>query len=403
MLRRIATTLLLMVASGLTVSAGDLPLPYFGAKPGSLEKAKLRYAAGDKNVTPAIKKLIADAEKALKVEPPSVMEKQKVPTSGNKHDYISMAPYFWPDPSKPDGVPYLRKDGEINPESRDETCNDRERMNKMAKMVESLALAYYFTKEEKYAEGAVNFVRVWFLNPETKMNPNMTYAQAVMGKNDGRGEGILESRCLGDVADAMGLLAHSRAWPEADQKAFKSWLSTFYNWLMTSENGKAERAAKNNHGTWFDVQAAQIALCLGKKDEAKRILDSAWKNRIQVQIKSDGSQPLELDRTKSFSYSSMNLDALTNLANLAEHVGVDLWKRSLKEGRCLRKAIDFMVPYIDKPGKKWPYEQIKETTFADNIHVLRLAALAYDTPVYENILSKYDERTTSRLQFLYLK
>ncbi|MEI6598157.1 MAG: alginate lyase family protein, partial [bacterium] len=177
----------------------------------------------------------------------------------------------------------------------------------------------------------------------------------------------------------------------------------YYDWMIKSANGKSERAAKNNHGSWYDVQAVQIALCLGKKDEAKRMLESAWRDRILEQVKSDGSMPLELARTKSFNYCSMNLDALTTLANFGEHVGVDLWKKNLKEGKCLRKAIDFMVPYIDKPAKKWTYEQIKDASFVDKLHILRMASLAYDTPVYENILSKYDERTTARLQFLFMK
>jgi hypothetical protein len=403
MVRRTATALLFLMAMGVTAWAAELTVPYYGAKPGSLEKAKSRYISGDKDVVPAVKKLIADAEKALKLTPPSVMDKKKMPTSEDKHDYISLAPYFWPDPSKPNGLPYMRKDGETNPESRDETNDDSPRIARMGKAVETLALAYYFTKEDKYAEGAVKFVRVWFLNADTKMNPHLTYAQAIMGKNDGRGEGILEGRCLGDVIDAMSLLGRSRAWTEVEQKAFRSWMSAYYDWLMKSENGKDERSAKNNHGSWFDVQAVQIALCLGKKDEAKRILESAWKNRILVQIKSDGSQPLELARTKSFDYCSMNLDALATLANLGEHAGVDLWKKNLKEGKCLRKAIDFMVPYIDKPAKKWTYEQIKDANFVDKLHILRLASLAYGVPTYENILSKYDEASTARLQFLFMK
>ncbi len=403
MLRRTATTLLLLLVAGQAVWAGELSVPYYNAKPGSMEKAKSRYTSGDKNVVPAVKKLIADAEKALKLKPPSVMDKTKVPTSGDMHDYISLAPYFWPDPSKSDGTPYIRKDGRHNPEADDETSSDHNRMGQMGKAVETLALAYYFTKEDKYAEGAVKLVRVWFLDPETKMNPHLTYAQAIMGKNDGRGEGVLEGRCLGDVIDAMSLLGRSRAWTEADQKAFKAWMSAYYDWMLKSPNGKDERAAKNNHGSWYDVQAVQIALCLGKKEEAKRMLESAWRERFLEQIKSDGSMPLELARTKSFDYSAMNLDALTTLANLGEHVGVDLWKKNLKEGKCLRKAIDFMVPYIDKPAKKWPYEQIKEASFADKLHILRMASLAYDTPIYENILSKYDERATSRLQFLFMK
>ena len=46
----------------------------------------------------------------------TVMHKKQVPPSGDKHDYMSIGSYWWPDPSKPNGLPYIRKDGERNPE-----------------------------------------------------------------------------------------------------------------------------------------------------------------------------------------------------------------------------------------------------------------------------------------------
>ena len=376
---------------------------YYEAKPGSLAKAKSSYLGGREPEVSAVGKIIRDANKYLKAEPESVMDKTKVPPSGSKHDYMSIAPYFWPDPSKSNGLPYMRQDGKVNPESKNEEISDRVRFGRTLDRIETLALAYYFTREKKYAEHAAKLIKVWFLNPDTQMNPNLNFAQAIAGKNDGRGEGVLDARRMGVVIDSVNLIENSSDFTEANQKALMLWMTTYYDWLMKSPNGKAERAATNNHGTWFDVQAAHLALGLGKKDEAKKIIDAARTKRIPAQIEPDGKQPQELARTASFSYSCMNLDAFFTLANLGDHAGVDLWRKNNKDSRSLRKALDFLVPYLDKPPATWPYKQIKDVDESNMLRVLRMAALAYDAPEYEAIIKKYDEAPKETFQILYKK
>jgi hypothetical protein len=376
---------------------------YYGAKPGSLAKAKSSYLGGREPEVSAVGKIIRDANKYLKAEPESVMDKTKVPPSGSKHDYMSIAPYFWPDPSKSNGLPYMRQDGKVNPESKNEEISDRVRFGRTLDRIETLALAYYFTREKKYAEHAAKLIKVWFLNPDTQMNPNLNFAQAIAGKNDGRGEGVLDARRMGVVIDSVNLIENSSDFTEANQKALMLWMTTYYDWLMKSPNGKAERAATNNHGTWFDVQAAHLALGLGKKDEAKKIIDAARTKRIPAQIEPDGKQPQELARTASFSYSCMNLDAFFTLANLGDHAGVDLWRKNNKDSRSLRKALDFLVPYLDKPPATWPYKQIKDVDESNMLRVLRMAALAFDAPEYEAIIKKYDEAPKETFQILYKK
>ena len=376
---------------------------YFGAKPGSLAKAKSSYLGGREPEVSAVGKIIRDANKCLKAEPESVMDKSKVPPSGNKHDYMSIAPYFWPDPSRSNGLPYMRQDGKVNPESKNEEISDRVRFGRTIDRIETLALAYYFTREKKYAEHTAKLIKVWFLNPDTQMNPNLNFAQAIAGRNDGRGEGVLDARRMGLVIDSANLIGNSSDFTEADKKALMQWMTTYYDWLMKSPNGKAERAATNNHGTWFDVQAVHLALGLGKKEEAKKILEAVRTKRIPAQIEPDGKQPQELARTASFSYSCMNLDAFFTLANLGDHAGVDLWRKNNKDSRSLRKALDFLVPYLDQPPAKWPYKQIKDIDESSMLPILRLAALAYDAPEYEAIIKKFDEAPKEQFQLLYKK
>ena len=320
-----------------------------------LAQTKRRIHSGDQTFAAALTKLENDARRALQQQPLSVVTKTVTPPSGDKHDYTSQAPYFWPNPDKPDRLPYINRDGERNPEL--DKITDHLALDQMGVAVRALSLAYYFKDDEEYAAKATQLLRAWFLDPATRMNPNLEYAQFIPGVNTGRGIGLIETRGLANVVDAIGLLAGSKSWTSADQKGLETWFSTFLRWMQESRNGREENAKKNNHGTFYDVQAMSFALFVGLNDLAKQIAGAAREKRIALQIEPDGRQPLELARTKAWSYSNMNLDGLIQLARLAENVGVDLWAYETKDGRSIRRALEYLYPYAtgDRP---WSYQQI---------------------------------------------
>ena len=328
------------------------------------------------------------------------MDKTLTPPSGDKHDYMSFGPYWWPDPSKKDGLPYIRRDGEVNPESRT-GGSDNLSTRRLKSCVTSLALAWYFTDDEKYAKHAALMLRTWFLNPETKINPHLKYGQAIPGRVQGRGIGIIETAMFLDLTDAAILLQGSKSWTPEDHAALQAWFRQYLKWLLTSKHGKDESREPNNHGVWYDTQVAGFALFVGDEKTARRILTSA-KKRILSQIDAKGRQEHELARTRSFTYSMFNLKGMFSLAAMADLIDIDLW--SLKQGDkpALKAAVDFLAPYAD-PARKWPHKQITDRKPEALLHLLKMANLAYGTVVYNRFAAMVpaEERKNSLANLLY--
>ncbi len=349
----------------------------FALDPQALMQVKAAIAKGEKGYKPALARLVQDADAALKRGPYSVTDKKATPPSGDKHDYLSLARYYWPDPSKPDGLPYIARDGEVNPEIF--TIPDHTHFDALMEDVSILGLAYYYTGKERYAEHATRLLRVWFREPATRMNPNLNYTQGIRGLNDGRNSGLIETRELAVLLDGVGLIGRSKAWTAADQEILVDWMSRFLDWLLTSPLGKQEMKAVNNHGTFIDAQTAAIALFVGKDDLARGFIE-ATRKRIATQIAPDGQQPIEMTRTITWHYHVFNLQGLFRLASLGERLGLDLWRFETPDGRSLRKAVDFILPY--GTGQDWPYKQISPREF-DVFHaLLRQAAFKYQRKEY---------------------
>lgn len=361
------------------------PLRVFLLDSRRLAQTRQRILSGDRTFAAALGKLESEARKALVAGPFSVASKTATPPSGDKHDYMSQAPYFWPDPKTPGGLPYIRRDGERNPEIN--RFPDHRNMDHMVEAVETLALAYYFKGDAAYAAKAAQLLRAWFLDPATRMNPNLEYAQAIPGVNTGRGTGLIETRGLTRVVDAVGLLAGSKAWTEKDQQGIREWFDRFLRWMLESKNGRDEAAAKNNHGTYYDVQTASFALFLGKRELAANILQTARQRRIATQIEPDGRQPLELARTRAWSYSVGNLQGLMLLAALGENVGVDLWNYQTADGRSIRRALEYLAPFAFGE-RKWPYQQLGDWPPQMLFPLLRQAAAHYRDRQYRALVSK---------------
>ena len=220
-----------------------------------------------------------------------------------------------------------------------------------------LSKAYYFSGDEKFAEKAVELMKVWFVDEATRMNPNLEFGQGIPGITEGRGIGIIETAQIGKIADISNLLSASTHWNGDMEMTIKSWAADYLHWLQTSEKGKKESIHPNNHGTWYDVQSIALALFTNQDSLAMTMVERAKELRFEKHLKSDGSQPEELARTKSFNYSVMNLRGLFLLAYLAEKVDVDLWNYKNAEGATLENGLRFLIP-VALGKQDWEYEQI---------------------------------------------
>jgi hypothetical protein len=357
-------------------------------------RARLKNG-GDEAIKAALAALERDAAKALAMKPVSVMDKTITPPSGDKHDYMSQAPYWWPDPSKPDGKPYIRKDGERNPEIN--RLSDHDNLGDLNGTVLTLGLAFQLTGREEYAAQAAKLTRAWFLDPATRMNPHLKFGQGIPGITEGRGIGIIETRGLPDLLDGITLIAGSRAWTAADQQGLADWMRAYLTWLVDSTHGQEEAKNGNNHETWYDVQVASLALFTGQPDVARRTLERS-RDRIGRQFEPDGRQPRELERTRAWDYSIFNLTAFFNLAHLGARVGIDLWGYKTADGRSLRQAFDYLVP-VAAGERKWTYDQITDFSPKPLVPLLRRAAVAWREPKYA-ALAKQIGSDNARLELL---
>lgn len=345
---------------GFLLFAGTLraapPLVFLSAS--KLDAAKARIAAGDAEAAKRLAPLSAQAAKMMKVSPlPSVTLNDYTAPGGTKNDYYSFGIYWWPDPNKEDGLPFIRKDGVVNKEIRKKEYGaDNDYMTEMCKAVETLALSYYLTGNAAHGEKAAAYLRCFFLDPKTRMNPNFKFGQGIPGRNTGRAAGIIETLNLIGLLDMVELLTDCPAWAAEEHQGLQNWFKEYTNWLLTSKIGKQEGRAANNHGTWYDLQVTRFALFYGDREVARSALRTTLK-RIDSQIEADGKQPHELARTRPFAYSTMNLRAFIQLANLGEQLDVDLWEHRSPKGGSVRAAVDFLLPFAEKKAE-WTYDDL---------------------------------------------
>lgn len=315
-----------------------------------------------------LRQLTAEADRFLQIPPLGITGgKTHLAPGGDPHDYVSIGTYWWPDPAKPDGLPWIRRDGLVTPSFRE---YDNVRMETMYEAVSMLILYARTAGSPGHARHAGRLLRGWFLDAETRMNPHLRYAQFIPGVCEGRCIGLIDTMLLLFLLDSVTRLEFNENWTPDDLDGLKHWVACYLDWLRESEMGREEESQHNNHGTWYDAQVIGFAMFCGKPELARRQVAERTIPRIARQIAADGGQPDELARTLGLTYSTHNLLAYGCIAAAVRGEGIDLWRLE-SGGRRVEDALRWLLPFYG--GEPWPYQQIKPFDAASAVMILRLA------------------------------
>lgn len=287
-------------------------------------------------------RLVKAAEVSLAAEPKTLVAAHNPRSAGGLHDFSSEGDYWWPDPKNPDG-PYIQRDGLTNP---DNFVAHRQLLLAFVRHFGVLAATYRVTGEERYATAAVKHLHAWFVDPATKMNPNLLYSQAIKGRSTGRSIGVIDTVHLAEVALGVEALRKSKALTKDEDAAITGWFRDYLAWIRTHPYGIEESNTKNNHSTCWTLQAACFARLVGDQAALAECRKRLTEIHLPNQMAADGSFPQEVARTKPYGYSIFNLDVMTGLAVALSTPDDNLMTFTLPDGRSLVKGVAWLAPYV---------------------------------------------------------
>ncbi len=365
-------TAFILILGAVWGQAGDIPMTLVSddeAEP--IHSAILRKEAWTQD---SVRRLRAEADKRLRDGPWTVTADRPRDVELDPHDYYSEAPYWWPNPDDPNGK-YIRKDGQPNPAR---FLANKTALNAMCDAVFTLGTAAFLLDDARYAQRAARVVQTWFLNPKTRMNPSLDYAQAIPGMNNGSGAGIIDGRVFIRAVQGLEFLAQTGAWDAKEQAATRKWFEEYLLWLTQSKNALEEKKTQNNHASWWTAQVAAIATFVEDGRAQQMAFDFYRARLFPRQISRDGSAPREEARTRSLTYSAFNVEAFSVICRIAQLRGVDLWSVHGQKSVTLGTVIDYLEPFLVDP-KRWRKEQIADFQ-NDGLYFLAFAGMGLKKP-----------------------
>ena len=332
-------------------------------------------------------RILRDANQYLGEAPKTVTATRSDRSSGGLHDYFSEGDYWWPDPKNPSG-PYIRRDGLSNPGNFNA---HREALIRFGVMGPALVSAWRLTKATRYSTHFKNHIRAWCIDDATRMNPNLQFAQAIHRVTKGRGTGIIDTLQWTDLARGLRLMEATGGMTAAEIAPVKAWFATYVDWMATSKNGIEEELATNNHGACWVLQVAEFAQFAGRMDLVELCRDRYKNHLIPDQVAKDGTLPLELARTKPYSYSLFDGDVLTGICQSLSTPKDNLWSFKGPKGAGVAEVMAFQFPFIaDK--SKWFYAKDVEyfDDFPSRRSSLLFAGQALGHSEYVDVWKKLD-------------
>lgn len=268
---------------------------------------------------------------------PRITDYRARASEGGPRDFYSQGDYWWPNPDSASGLPFVRRDGESYPGA---FVEHRKAMRSVRRAIAMLTEHYLRTRESRYAREACRYAYDFFLDPDSGMSPHLEYAQAIPGVTPGRGTGIIDTLHIVEVPVAFMALETatendreaSRAVRETTE-ALRRWFTEYLRWMRTSKNGTEERDKENNHAVAWTVQTAVFSRFTGNTEALLEARQRTTDSHIPDQMAPDGSFPLELERTKPYSYSLFNIDLIATLCHVLSDRRHELWTYTTEDGK----------------------------------------------------------------------
>ena len=332
----------------------------------------------------SVRRLRAEADKRMREGPWTVTSDRPKNVELDVHEYYSEDPYWWPNPDNAP-APYVMRDGQVNP---NRFQANRTALNAMCDSVFTLGAAAFLLDDTRYAQRASRIVQTWFLNPRTRMNPDLEYARSIPGNSSVRGDGILDGRLLIRAIQGMEFLAQSGAWDPKEQAAARKWFEEYLHWLTLSKQGMDEKKSGNHHATWWAAQVAAAATFVSNNAAQQAAFVYYRDHILPRQIRANGAAPREESRNRSLSLSAFNLEGCTVICRIAQVQGVDLWQARAKSNATLETVVNYLQPFLSDP-RQWSKEQITDLPY-ESLYSLAFAGMGMKKPEYVALFRKLE-------------
>ena len=358
----------------------------------NLERLRDRrlHVEDDEEIAAATKTIASDRNGCIRKPLLSVCDKDQLAPSGDPHDFLSIPTYLWPDPSTPDGLPWIHRDGQVNPAA---TRTDAGRYFKLVDTIEVLALSAWYRGDQDAATKVIELIKTWFIDEGTRMNPALDYAQHKPGEEHGTHWGVIDLQRTYYVLDLLAIVRESglATLDDEDLASLQRWCAALRDWILTSEAGRDECSQIGNHGVWCDAQIVAYSLFTGDPQMVRTHLEEVTTPRLMKAIEPDGNQPREVRRATPIEYAVFNLFGYAVVAEMGLSAGIDLWRGDPQVTARIVAALDWLQPYLTA---QLPISRISKhrgtfTVGAEATMLLRIAAERLDSPQYLDVLSQW--------------
>lgn len=356
-------------------------------------RRRLYQEGNDTALNKLVQQLIKTADKEIKNKAKySVMSKTLSPRSGDFHDYFS-----------PWGATLAHRDLEMASTDPAEVLKakvilkrrelratlriDYLRLSNCFRNLTVLALAGFFTGEWKYSRKSADQVRMWFINPNTRMNPNINFARcdSIAGHSYGSSSGLNEVADLPFVLDAFRLLHRAKALSDDDMSGLWKWMRKYTGFLNKGLPARRAYFSSSRLGPLFDLHSASVGTFLGDFPMILRHTSLARGRMFShfggVNIFGHLLKPIAGDdimiasNNRSMHDATEELLIWATLSLVSERVGINMWRftsrtRENRDGSkdpMLKLAVKAALPYFarksrwdfndnsDKEPERWLY------------------------------------------------